>query len=148
MIILFQSVLFLKQYPTCNGCFALFTKIKEGSWTGFGCITSAWFFHVNISYVILYQLTKFQCHIFLVSSRCQTKCVIRILFRHMLTSKTLRFILNHPLSQWLTGKNWGEVGNTKFEYLINEKSFLDEIKRIFHNYLKTHSQVCNNVWQL
>ena len=32
----------------------------------------------------------------------------------------------------------------KFEYLENENSFLDEIKSIFHNYLKTHSQVRNN----
>ena len=29
----------------------------------------------------------------------------------------------------------------KFEYLENEKGFLDEIKSIFHNYLKAHSQV-------
>ena len=25
----------------------------------------------------------------------------------------------------------------KFEYLENEKNFLDEVKSIFHNYLKT-----------
>ena len=29
-----------------------------------------------------------------------------------------------------------EDGNTKIEYLGNEKSFLDEIKSIFYNYLR------------
>ena len=36
----------------------------------------------------------------------------------------------------------------KFEYFENENSFLDEIKSIFHSYLKKHSQVWNNFWQL
>ena len=35
-------------------------------------------------------------------------------------------------------ENWGEVGKIqKFEYLENEKRFLDEIKSIFQNYLRT-----------
>ena len=35
--------------------------------------------------------------------------------------------------------NWEKKGKMeirKFEYLEKEKSFLDEIKRIFHNYLR------------
>ena len=48
-----------------------------------------------------------------------------------MTSKTLRFIFHQPLKQWLTGRKRGEDGNTKIEYLENEKSFLDEIKSIF-----------------
>ena len=36
-----------------------------------------------------------------------------------------------PLKQWLTGeKEKTEI--EKFEYLENEKRFLDEIKNIFH----------------
>ena len=35
----------------------------------------------------------------------------------------------------------GKLEIQKFEYLENKNSFLDEIKGIFHNYLKTHSQV-------
>ena len=35
--------------------------------------------------------------------------------------------------------NEGKLKIQKFEYLENENSFLDEIKDIFHNYLKTHS---------
>ena len=37
-------------------------------------------------------------------SRYQTKCVIKSLFRQVMTSQTLRFFLNQPLGQWLTGK--------------------------------------------
>ena len=31
----------------------------------------------------------------------------------------------------------GKTNKQKFEYLENEKSFLDEIESIFHNYLRT-----------
>ena len=50
-------------------------------------------------------------------------------------SKTLRFIFDHPLRQWLTGKKEEETEIQKFEYLNNKKSFLDEIN-IFHSYLR------------
>ena len=63
MIILFQNTLFLKEFLACIGCFGLFTKIKEGSGTSFWNTFSACFFHKNVPYLILYQLTKFQCHI-------------------------------------------------------------------------------------
>ena len=49
-------------------------------------------------------------------------------------SKTLRFIFEQPLKQWLTGRKKGEDGNQKCEYLKNEKSFLDEMKNIFHSF--------------
>ena len=45
----------------------LFTKIKKGSGTSFLGIFSAWFFHKNISYLIIDQLTKFQCRNFFPS---------------------------------------------------------------------------------
>ena len=53
-----------------------------------------------------------------------------------MTPKTLRFIFDVPLRQWSTGKKEGKTKIQKFEYLKNEKRFLDEIKRIFHNYLR------------
>ena len=53
-------------------------------------------------------------------SRYQTKQVIKLLFR--------------PLKQWLTGKKEGKMKMQKFEYLDNEKSFLDEIKNISHSF--------------
>ena len=67
-------------------------------------------------------------------SRYQTKCVIRSLFRQVMTSQTLRFFFNYPLKQWLTGKKVGKMNIQKLEYLENEKSFLDEIKNIFHSF--------------
>ena len=33
---LFQNILFLKEFLSCNGCFGLFTKIKKGSGLAFG----------------------------------------------------------------------------------------------------------------
>ena len=62
-------------------------------------------------------------------SRYQAKCVIKFLFRQLMTS--LRFFLKQPLKQWLTGKKKEKKKKIKkFEYLENEKSFLDEIKSI------------------
>ena len=59
---------------------------EEGvSCTGIQCIISAWFFHKNVPYLILFHLTKFQCHIFSFW-RYQTKCAIKFLFRQLLTS--------------------------------------------------------------
>ena len=46
-------------------------------------------------------------------SRYQTKRVIKFLFRQIMMSQTLRFFLNQPLKQWLTGKKRGEEENTK-----------------------------------
>ena len=64
-------------------------------------------------------------------SRYQTKCVIKFLFRQLMTSLTLRFIFDQPLKQWLTGEKQGKMEKQKLEYLKNEKSFLDETKIIF-----------------
>ena len=44
-------------------------------------------------------------------------------------------IFDHPLKQWPTRKE-NETEIQKIEYLVNEKSFLNEIKCIFHNYLR------------
>ena len=46
-------------------------------------------------------------------SRYQTKCVIEFLFRQLMISLTLRFILDHFLKQWPTERKRGEDGNTK-----------------------------------
>ena len=67
MIILFQNILFWKEFLACNGCFGLFSKIIKGSGTSFWCAFSAWFSHKNVPYLILYKLTKFQYHTFFPS---------------------------------------------------------------------------------
>ena len=46
-------------------------------------------------------------------SRYQTKCVIEFLFRQLMASWTLRFIFDHPLKQWPTGRKRGKGRNTK-----------------------------------
>ena len=67
-------------------------------------------------------------------SRYQTKRVIKFLFRQSMTSQTLRFFLDQPLKQWLTGEKKGKTKIQKFEYLKNEKNFSGEIKNIFHSF--------------
>ena len=46
-------------------------------------------------------------------SRYQTKCVIKFLFRQLMMSQTIRFMLDQSLKQWLTGRKRGEDENTK-----------------------------------
>ena len=45
-------------------------------------------------------------------SRYQTNLSLSFL-RQLMTSYTLRFILDQALKQWLTGRKRGEDGNTK-----------------------------------
>ena len=46
-------------------------------------------------------------------SRYQAKCIIKLLFRQLMMTQTLRFFLDRPLKQWLTRKKRGEGQNTK-----------------------------------
>ena len=55
------------------------------------------------------------------SSRYQTKCVIKSLFRQVMTSQTLRFFLNQPSKQWMTGKKRGEDEYTKIRIFLERK---------------------------
>ena len=66
----------------------------------------------------------------------QTKCVIEFLFRQLITSWTLRFIFDHPPKQGRQVEKEERTEIQKFEYVENEKSFLDEIKSIFHGFLR------------
>ena len=125
MIILFQNILFLKEFLVCKGCFGLFTKIKNGFGISFWRTFYAWFFHKNVPYLIPYQLTKFQRHICFPSQDIRQNV--------LLSSYSWGFILDHPWKQWLTRKR-GKEEIQKFEYLENKNSFLDEIN-IFRNSL-------------
>ena len=49
-------------------------------------------------------------------SRYQTKCVIKFLFRQLMMSQTLKFMLGQPLKKWLTEV---EFKIQKFGYLGN-----------------------------
>ena len=45
--------------------------------------------------------------------RYETKCIIKFLFRQLMTSSTLRFFLDQLLKQWLTERKIEEDENTK-----------------------------------
>ena len=80
-----QNISFFKTISCMQ--WLLFTKIKKGSWTGFRCIIFAWFFHKSVPYLILYQLTKFQCHIFFPSRDIKQNVLLSFLnncWRHKL----------------------------------------------------------------
>ena len=104
--------LILKEFFACNSCFGLFTKIKKGSGTSFWCTFSAWFFHGNVPYLILYQWTKFQCHTFFTSEDIKQNVLLNsylgIWWRHKVW-----FIFEKRVKQWLTGRKTEEDGNTK-----------------------------------
>ena len=115
LIILFQKTLFLKEFLVCNGCFGLFSKIKKGSGASFWCTFSAWFFHKNVPYLILYQWTKFQCHTLFLSQYIKQNV-----------------FFDQPLKQLLTGQKRGEDQNTKI-WISRERKELFRWKNTFHS---------------
>ena len=50
---------------------------------------------------------------YLFLPRYQLKCVIKFLFIQLMMSKTISFMLDQPLKQWLTRRKRGEDRNTK-----------------------------------
>ena len=67
-------------------------------------------------------------------SRYQTECVLELLLRQLMTSWTLKFTFDHPLSNGQQVEKKARTEIQKNEYLENEKSSLDEIKTIFHSF--------------
>ena len=65
-------------------------------------------------------------------SRYQTKCVIKFLFRQLMMSQTMGFMLDQPLKLWLTERKRGEDGNTKISISREQKEL--EMKNIFHSF--------------
>ena len=109
MIILFQNILLLKEFLACNGCFGFFTKIKRGSGTSFWCTFSAWFFHKNVFYLILYQRAKFQCHTSFPSQDIKQN----VLLSSYDDVTNYKIYVGSTLKQWLTGRKRGGDRNTK-----------------------------------
>ena len=67
----------------------------------------------SISYLILYELTKVSMSYLLSFWRCQTKCVIKFIFRQLIKTWSLKLIFDHPLNQWLKGTKRGEDDKIK-----------------------------------
>ena len=109
-MVFFPNIWFVKEFSACNAYFGLFTKIKKESGISFWCTFFAWFFHTNALYLILYQLTKFQCHIFFPSQDIKQNLLLSSYLDDVINLK--RFIFNHPPKQWPRGE-WGGDRNTK-----------------------------------
>ena len=135
MIILFRNILFLKKFLACNCCFGLFSKIKKGSGTNFWRLVSALFFHKNVPYLMLCKMIKFQCHTFFSSQDIKQNVLLSSYLDRWWCHKLKDF---SSIILWSNGsqrKNEGKTGIQRFDYLENEKRFLDKIRSIFHNYL-------------
>ena len=87
-------------------------KLKKGLVLAFG----AHFLHnfcIKISLFNTLPMDKVSMSYYFSFSQYQTKCVSKFLFRQFMTSKTLRFMFDHPLKQLPTGRKSGEDENTK-----------------------------------
>ena len=131
MIILFQNILFLIEFLACSGCFGLFTKIKKESGTSFCCTFSAWFFHKNVLYLILYQWAKLQYHTFFPSQDIKQIVWLSSYLDSWWCHKPEDLSWINLQSNGWHGEKEGKMDIQKFEYLENKKGFLDEIKNIF-----------------
>ena len=84
----------------------------------------------KISLLVIYYLTKFDDIIF-----SSFRVIPKITSANL--CKPIHDIINYSTSIWpFEFGNCGKEGKKlqKFEYLENEKSFLDEIKSIFHSF--------------
>ena len=87
-------------------------KLKKGLGLAFG----AHFLHgfsVKCSLLNSLLMHKVSVSHRIAFSRYQTKCVIKVLLRKLMTSLFLDFFLDQPLKQWLTAEKSGENENTK-----------------------------------
>ena len=97
----------------CMHCvLSYLAKLKRGLGLTFGVSIVHDFFHKNVPYLILYQWRKFQCHTLFLSQDIKQNMLLSS-YLDKWCHKLLRFSLNHPLKQWLTGKNKEVDKNTK-----------------------------------
>ena len=75
MIILFQYILFSKEFIACNNPFCWLTKDKKRSGTSFWCTFSTWFFHIKIPNKISGVNTENKS-----THRVQTNCALHLFF--------------------------------------------------------------------
>ena len=91
----------------------LFWVIYQKSGTSFWCTFSAWFFKENVLYLILFQRIKFECHTFFPFDDIKQNLLLSSYLDKWWRYKLFRFIFDHLLKQWPTGRKRGEEGNTK-----------------------------------
>ena len=132
----FKNILFLKEFLAYNDFFGLFPKIKKGSGTSVWCTFSAWFFHKNVLFNTL-SVDKVSMSYLFSFPRYQLKYVIKFLFRQLMISQTIRFLLDQPLKQWLTGWKKGEDWNTNIWISREQKELFRWNKNIFYSFWRT-----------
>ena len=119
-MIIFQNILFLKEFLACNCCLRLFTKIKKASWTKLLGQIFIVIFHKNLFYIILCQFASQVIKQNVLLSSYLDNCIINFKIYFQSSYKAMADREN----KW---------GRRKYKYLniLSKKSFLDEIKTIF-----------------
>ena len=137
MIILFQNILFLKEFLACNGFFGLFTKVKKGSGN------SLWYTHFLHDFpikmfLIWYSINgqSFNVIPFFIL-KISNKMFFKFIFRQLMTCKLedLSWISSKLMADRKKKERKMEIQN--FKYLENKKSFLDEIKNMLRSFWRT-----------
>ena len=123
MIIPFQNILLLKEFLARDGRFGLSTQVVKRSETSFWRTFSARLIHKNDLYLILHPWKVSVPYLFSFS-RYETKCFIEFLFKQLMMPQTLKFIFDHPLNQWMTGRKRRKNGNTKIWISRERKELL------------------------
>ena len=108
-----------------------FLKNKKKFGTSLPASFSAWFLKKNISFVMFFYLTKFQCLVVFTSWDIGEYVYCNSLLTRFWRNK---FWNKHYLSNQAVFSTWPKLGQ-KFKYFVNEKSFYDEIKSIFRHFL-------------
>ena len=108
-------------------------KLKRGLGLAFG---AHFLFDFSINNTL--SMDKVSMSYLFSFSRYQTKCVIKFLFRQMMTSQSLRFIFHHSLKHWLTGRKRWQDGNTKTWISQEWKELFRWNKKHFSKFLKCY----------
>ena len=85
-------------------------KLKGGVGLAFG-VHFLHDFSIKIFFINILSTSKVSVSCLFSFPRYQKKCVIKFLFRQLMMSQTIRFMVDQPLKQWLTGRKRGEDGN-------------------------------------
>ena len=120
-------------------------KLKRGLGLASG---TAWFFHNNVPYSILYRsMDKVQMSHLISFSRYQTECDIKFLFRQLMSSWTLRFLLRSTSKAMADSEKKREDKNTKIWMSREWKELFRSIKSIFHSFWRPIILWKIKIWQ-
>ena len=107
-------------------------KLKRGLGR-FWCTFSAWFFDKNVPYLIPYQWAKLQCHALLLPQDIKQNV---LLSSYLDSYDVIRFKIFLGSTSKAMADREKKRGRQKYKNLniSRTKSFLDEIKTIFHSF--------------